>query len=303
MRKQQNHPGPGEALDSRHCQAAGKLADSPRMMLQFYKMNGAGNDFIVIDNRDLSIQLDAKTIEALCDRHRGIGADGLLAVEPAEAGADYRFRYYNADGGEAEMCGNGARCFGRFTAHLGDGVAERVTFETIAGILAAEMAGDGVRIAMSDPVALELDTGAGVAGLDEPVHFVNTGVPHAVAFVADEETFDALDVHGLGRALRNHPRFAPAGTNVNFTRVVGKSHIAIRTYERGVEAETLACGTGMVACAILHHKLTGDPSPVLVDVAGGDTLEISFRVNDDGDFRDVTLTGPADFVFEGQIEI
>ncbi|MFU8893523.1 MAG: diaminopimelate epimerase [Luteolibacter sp.] len=273
------------------------------MLLRFYKMNGAGNDFIVIDNRDLSIKLDGRTIEALCDRHRGIGADGLLAVEPAEAGADFRFRYYNADGGEAEMCGNGARCFGRFTAHLGDGVAERVSFETIAGILTAEMAGDGVRIAMSDPVALEMETGAGVAGLGEPVHFVNTGVPHAVVFVADEATFDELDVHGLGRALRNHPRFAPAGTNVNFARVVGKSHIAIRTYERGVEAETLACGTGMVACAILHHKLTGDPSPIEVDVAGGDTLEIGFVVNEDGGFREVTLTGPADFVFEGEIEI
>lgn len=273
------------------------------MLLQFYKMNGAGNDFIVIDNRDLSIQLDRKTIEALCDRHRGIGADGLLAVEPAEAGADFRFRYYNADGGEAEMCGNGARCFGRFTAHLDNGVAERVTFETIAGILAAEMVGDGVRIAMSDPTALELETGAGVPGLDAPVHFVNTGVPHAVAFLADEETFDGLDVHSLGRALRHHPRFAPAGTNVNFARAVGKSHIAIRTYERGVEAETLACGTGMVACAILHHQLTGDPAPILVDVAGGDTLEIGFTTDADGAFRDVTLTGPADFVFEGQIEI
>ena len=266
-------------------------------------MNGAGNDFIVVDNRDLAIALDGRMIEALCDRHRGIGADGLLAVEPAQAGADYRFRYYNADGGEAEMCGNGARCFGRFTAHLGGEVAERVTFETIAGVLAAEMVGTDVRIAMSDPQALELDTGAGAPGLDAPVHFVNTGVPHAVAFVADEEAFDALDVHGLGRALRHHPRFAPAGTNVNFCRVVGNRHIAIRTYERGVEAETLACGTGMVACAILHHKLTGAASPIRVDVAGGDTLEIGFVVNADGDFREVTLTGPADFVFEGEIEI
>jgi diaminopimelate epimerase len=273
------------------------------MLLQFFKMNGAGNDFIVIDNRDLSIQLDTRTIEALCDRHRGIGADGLLAVEPAQAGADFRFRYYNADGGEAEMCGNGARCFGRFTAHLGEGIAEKVSFETIAGILTAEMAGEGVRIAMSNPTGLTLDTGATVSGLEAPVHFVNTGVPHAVAFIADEETFDTLDVDTLGRALRHHERFAPAGTNVNFALVIGKSHIAIRTYERGVEAETLACGTGMVACAILHHKLTGDPSPILVDVAGGDTLGIGFTVNADGDFRDVTLTGPADFVFEGQIEI
>ena len=121
------------------------------MLLHFFKMNGAGNDFIVIDNRDLSITLDAATIEALCDRNRGIGADGLLAVEPAAKGADFKFRYYNADGGEAEMCGNGARCFGRFTAHLLEEFPDRVTFETLAGTLAAEMVGDDVLIAMSDP--------------------------------------------------------------------------------------------------------------------------------------------------------
>src|SRR5210317_527208 len=140
------------------------------MLLHFYKMNGAGNDFIVVDNRDLSIELDGRTIEALCDRHRGIGADGLLAVEPAEHGADYRFRYYNADGGEAEMCGNGARCFGRFTAHLGDGVAERVTFETIAGTLAADMVGENVRIAMSEPIDLQMDRSTTVPDLNAPIH-------------------------------------------------------------------------------------------------------------------------------------
>ncbi len=273
------------------------------MLLHFYKMNGAGNDFIVVDNRDLAIELDGKTIEALCDRHRGIGADGLLAVEPAQGGADFRFRYYNADGGEAEMCGNGARCFGRFTAHLGDEMMERVTFETIAGVLAAEMVGGDVRIAMSDPVGLVMDCGAAVEGLEGAVHFVNTGVPHAVVFVDDAEAFEALDVDAIGRALRRHERFAPAGTNVNFARVIAPGHIAIRTYERGVEGETLACGTGMVACAIIHHKLTGAASPVKVEVAGGDTLEIGFVAAADGGFGGVTLTGPADFVFEGDIEI
>jgi diaminopimelate epimerase len=273
------------------------------MLLDFYKMNGAGNDFIVIDNRDLSISLDRDTIAALCDRHRGIGADGLLAVEPAEQGADYKFRYYNADGGEAEMCGNGARCFGRFTAHLGEEIPERVTFETIAGTLAAEMVGENVRIAMSEPKGLQLDTGVAIPGLDATVRFVNTGVPHAVAFVPGGEAFDDLDVFTLGKTIREHAAFAPAGTNANFATVLEPGHIAIRTYERGVEDETLACGTGMVACALMHHLLTGAPSPVKVDVAGGDTLEIGFEKTGDSTFQNVTLTGPADFVFEGQIEI
>lgn len=273
------------------------------MLLQFYKMNGAGNDFVVIDNRDLSVQLDKDTIAALCDRHRGVGADGLLAVEPAQKGADYRFRYYNADGGEAEMCGNGARCFGRFTAHLGDDVAERVTFETIAGTLAAEMVGENVRIAMSEPKDLALNTPAKVAGLSQPIHFVNTGVPHAVSFVENLDALEDLDVFTLGRMIRLHDHFAPAGTNANFAALLEPGHIAIRTYERGVEDETLACGTGMVACALVHHLLTGAPSPIKVDVAGGDTLEIGFEKTGERSFAKVTLTGPADFVFEGEIEI
>lgn len=273
------------------------------MMLHFYKMNGAGNDFIVVDNRDLSLQLDRDTIAALCDRHRGIGADGLLAVEPAEQGADYKFRYYNADGGEAEMCGNGARCFGRFTAHLGDAVAERVTFETIAGTLAADMVGDHVRIAMSTPKDLRLNVPVALPGLEADLHFVNTGVPHAVVFVESPDALAALDVFQLGSLVRHHQAFAPAGTNANFATVLSPGHIAIRTYERGVEDETLACGTGMVACALLHHLLTGAPSPVKVDVAGGDTLEIGFTPLGDQAFTDVTLAGPADFVFEGDIEI
>lgn len=272
------------------------------MLLSFYKMNGAGNDFIVIDNRDLSIQLNTETIAALCDRHRGIGADGLLAVEPAEQGADFKFRYYNADGGEAEMCGNGARCFGRFTCHLGEGIKERVSFETIASTLAAEMIGDDVRIAMSDPESLQLNTSASVPGLGSPIHFLNTGVPHAVTFVP-RGSFADLDVATLGRAIRQHREFAPAGTNANFATILEPGHIAIRTYERGVEEETLACGTGMVACALLHHILDGSPSPIQVNVAGGDTLEIGFEVGENRVLENVTLTGPADFVFEGKIEL
>ncbi len=275
------------------------------MLLHFFKMNGAGNDFIVVDNRDLSLSsaLDSDTIAALCDRHRGIGADGLLAVEPAQKGADFRFRYYNADGGEAEMCGNGARCFGRFTAHLGEIVLKKVTFETIAGTLGAEMIGDDVRIAMSEPKDLKLDADAKVPGLEAPIHFANTGVPHAVVFLPSAEALDEFDVFTHGSAIRQHRAFSPAGTNANFAAVLAPDHISIRTFERGVEDETLACGTGMVAAALVHHLLTGAPSPIKVDVEGGDTLEIGFEKTGESDFKNVTLSGPADFVFEGEIDI
>jgi diaminopimelate epimerase len=275
------------------------------MLLHFFKMNGAGNDFIIVDNRDLSLssELDADTIAALCDRNRGIGADGMLVVEPARKGADFRFRYYNADGGEAEMCGNGARCFGRFTAHLGESLRQRVTFETMAGTLAADLIGENVRVAMSAPTDIRLDTGATVPGLDTALHSINTGVPHVVVFLASVEELDKFDVFHMGGAVRHHPAFAPAGTNANFAAVLAPGHISIRTFERGVEDETLACGTGMVASALVHHLLTGAPSPIQVDVEGGDTLEIGFEKSGPASFQNVTLTGPADFVFEGDIDI
>ncbi len=270
------------------------------MQLHFHKMNGAGNDFVVIDNRDLNTCLSPEQISLLCDRQRGVGADGLLAVEPAEQGADYKFRYYNADGGEAEMCGNGARCFGKYTATLSEKATSLVTFETIAGTLSAEMIGEDVKIAMSEPFDLSLNTDIQVEGLDANIHIINTGVPHAVAFVNDLENTDVL-THGA--ALRYHSHFAPAGTNVNFASIRSHSHIAIRTYERGVENETLACGTGMTAAALIHHLLTGATSPISVDVKGGDTLQIGFEKSDNNTFSNVTLTGPADFVFEGNIII
>lgn len=270
------------------------------MQLHFHKMNGAGNDFVVIDNRKLDTNLSREQIAMLCDRQRGVGADGLLAVEPAEKGADYKFRYYNADGGEAEMCGNGARCFGRYTAALSEEKPSQVTFETIAGTLSAEMIGEDVKIAMSDPFDLALNTDISVPGLNAVTHIINTGVPHAIAFVDDLENTDVLK-HGA--ALRYHDHFSPAGTNVNFASVIGDSHIAIRTYERGVEGETLACGTGMTAAALIHHLLTGAASPISVDVKGGETLQIGFEKGENDTFSNVTLTGPADFVFEGDITI
>ncbi len=262
-------------------------------------MNGAGNDFVMVDNRDLSASLSKEQIAHLCDRHRGVGADGLLAVEPAEAGADARMRYYNADGGEAEMCGNGARCFARFVNRLHGGSLAQVQFETIAGMIGADLIGELVRLKMSTPHGLALGTKLDVAGDVLEVHFLNTGVPHAVVMVEDLES---VPVQKWGAALRYHDHFKPKGTNANFVKVTGPGSIAIRTYERGVEDETLACGTGMVACALIHHLLNGVPSPIQVAVQGGDTLEIGFRKEGDT-FADVTLTGPADFTFTGTVAI
>ena len=266
------------------------------MTLNFTKMNGAGNDFVMVDNRALDTNLTREQIALLCDRHRGIGADGYIAVEPAEGDADVKFRYYNADGGEAEMCGNGARCFGRYTARLLGGDVTSLSFETIAGTLTAELIGEEVCIEMSDPIELELDSPVESVA---PVHNLNTGVPHAVVFVDD---LPNCDIVKNGAGIRYHAHYSPNGTNANFVGVLAPDHLAVRTYERGVEGETLACGTGITACALIHHLQTGAPSPIKIDVQGGETLSIGFEPGQDQTFSKVTLTGPADFVFEGQIE-
>jgi diaminopimelate epimerase len=268
-------------------------------MLKFSKMNGAGNDFVVVDNRDGSLALDAAAIARVCDRHRGVGADGLLAVEPAVGDdADFRMRYYNCDGGEAEMCGNGARCFARFIRQfVPDG--DTVTFETLAGPISAQFPDDLVRINMGEPKKLELRKMLDVNGQSYEVHSVNTGVPHAVVFVDD---LDAVDIQALGAGLRYHEHFAPKGTNVNVVQVTGPQKIAIRTYERGVEAETLACGTGVVACAMIFHELHAATVPVSVLVKGGDWLEVDFDILA-GVYANVTLSGPADRVFDGEIAL
>lgn len=270
------------------------------MTLNFTKMNGAGNDFVMLDNRDLAISLSKTQIEQLCDRHRGIGADGLLCVEPATEGGDFKMRYYNADGGEAEMCGNGARCFGRFVNRLHEDKLGQIKFETLAGMISAEFEGDQVRINMSAPHSLKLHQDLPVVGTNLTVHSVNTGVPHAVVMV---ENLEDVPVQEWGSGLRYHEAFKPKGTNANFAKVVAPGSISIRTYERGVEGETLACGTGMVACALIHHELTGAPSPVSVLVKGGDTLHVGFEEPTKGEYANVTLFGPADFVFQGTVQL
>jgi len=262
--------------------------------LHFTKMNGAGNDFVMLDNRDLAHNLDTAAIARLCDRHRGVGADGLIAAEPAQNGSDFRMRYYNADGGEAEMCGNGARCFARFASRIA-GKQGAITFETQAGAIGARLLGDEVQLAMSAPHSFAPGTELLVAGEKLVVHFLNTGVPHAIVFVEDLEK---TDIVRLGAALRYHEHFAPKGTNANFVAKLPDGSISIRTYERGVENETLACGTGVTAAALIFARLTGAASPVAVRVRGGDTLRVGFENGGDA-WKNVTLTGPADFVFEG----
>lgn len=267
--------------------------------LRFWKMNGAGNDFVMLDNRDGRIALSAAQIARVCDRHRGVGADGLLLVEQPQGDADWRMRYYNADGGEAEMCGNGARCFARFVNRLFPTGRGDVTFETPAGAISATLRGDEVSLGMSEPGPFADGVELDAAGQKLRVYSINTGVPHAVVLTDD---LDGTDVRALGAALRHHAHFQPRGTNVNFARQLGPQDLAIRTYERGVEDETLACGTGVVASALTLAALADAPSPVRVRVRGGDTLAVSFE-RASGGFANVVLTGPADFVFEGDIAV
>jgi diaminopimelate epimerase len=270
------------------------------MNVRFLKMSGAGNDFVMLDNRDRSLSLDGAAIARLCDRHFGIGADGVLAVEPPEtAAARYRMRYYNADGGEAEMCGNGARCFARFVRTLDPAVGDDLAFDTIPGVVRARFSGDEVTIQLTPPTGLQLNRPLSLQSGDTVAHHCNTGVPHAVLFVENLERFD---VHHTGAEIRYHADFEPRGTNVNFVQRTGPRALRVRTYERGVEGETLACGTGVTASAIIAHLALGVALPVEVRVQGGDTLTVNFTR--DGDtLRDVTLTGPADIVFSGEIDL
>jgi len=267
-------------------------------MLRFTKMNGAGNDFVMLDNRGGEVRLASDQIAQICDRHRGVGADGVLVLEPAANGADFRMRYYNADGGEAEMCGNGARCFARYASRVA-GPMEKLSFETPAGVIGAELQGDLVRLEMSEPTDFRIAISIPLAEGSIAAHFVNTGVPHVVVAVRE---FEDVDVRGLGSEIRHHELFAPRGTNVNFLKQRGERNISIRTYERGVEDETLACGTGVVACALIFAAVQNVDGPIDVLVRGGSELQVGFGKQGD-QFKNVTLTGPAEFVFEGMIDV
>jgi diaminopimelate epimerase len=261
-------------------------------------MNGAGNDFVMVDNRAGDVRLTPEQITWICDRHRGVGADGILLLEPATNSADFRMRYYNRDGGEAEMCGNGARCFARFANKIA-GAMGTFSFETPAGVIRAELKGEVITLQMSQPSDLRLNVPIQVDGEETTVHYINSGVPHVVVPVS---RVDMVHVHGRGAAIRYHEKFSPKGANVNFIEKRSPKNIAVRTYERGVEEETLACGTGVVASALIFAATENVDGPIGVLVRGGEELQVGFE-KIDNQFRSVTLTGPAEFVFEGSIEI
>jgi diaminopimelate epimerase len=267
-------------------------------MLRFIKMNGAGNDFVMIDNRAGDVRLNSKQIVRICDRHRGVGADGILLLEKSINGADFRMRYYNRDGGEAEMCGNGARCFARFANKVA-GAGDKISFETPAGIIGARLHGESVTLEMSEPKDLRMNVRLQIESEEAVVHYINSGVPHVVVPVA---RIDMVNVRSKGEKIRRHEMFAPKGANVNFLEKRGPKKIAIRTYERGVEDETLACGTGVVASALVFATTENVLGTIGVLVRGGSELMVGFD-RSDGQFRNVTLTGPAEFVFEGTIEL
>ena len=267
-------------------------------MLRFTKMNGAGNDFVMIDNRAGEVNLRPEQIVRICDRHRGVGADGILLLEKGSNGADFRMRYYNRDGGEAEMCGNGARCFARFVNRVASAPA-KMSFQTPAGLIRGELYGELVTLQMSEPKDMRLGLELVANDERERVHFINTGVPHVVVSVPK---VDQVDVRRRGEALRCHKDFSPQGANVNFIEELGPKKITARTYERGVEDETLACGTGVVASALIFAAIEKVDGPINVIVRSGSELSVDFKRVEEG-FTNVTLTGPAEFAFEGTIEI
>ena len=269
------------------------------MRFDFVKMSGAGNDFILGDNRDDRTAFTREQVAKLCHRQFGIGADGLMLLVPCTSGkAAWAWQFWNSDGSDAEMCGNGARCFARYLQRVA-GVGAATTFETAAGVITATFHGERVTVNLTAPHRLRLGDKVTTSAGELAVHSLNTGVPHAVVYVPDA---DRAMVQQLGHELRFHAHFQPRGTNVNFVQLKGPNFIRVRTYERGVEGETLACGTGVTACALVSSQVHGFTSPVRVQVQGGDELEVTFT-EQDGQFANVQLNGPASFVFEGHIQL
>ena len=265
--------------------------------IPFVKMSGTGNDFIIIDHRKPLIPVEAmpEFASLVCRRKFSAGADGLIFIEDADQ-ADFKWRFFNADGSLAEMCGNGARCAARF-AYMHGIAPARMRFETLAGIIEAQVSDIEVSVKMTEPVDFQMQREIMVD--DKPVllHSVDTGVPHAVVFVDDIEQ---TDVCALGSRIRHHEAFMPAGTNVNFVQKLDGA-FKVRTYERGVEDETLACGTGATACALIAALLDQTASPVEIITSGGDRLAIIFDVQDGMSADNVFLKGPAHVVYKGEL--
>ena len=274
--------------------------------IEFYKIQASGNDFILLDNSKPKMKL-SKTFyrrfaEKYCSRRVGIGADGVLAIEPSNK-ADFKMRIFNADGTEAQMCGNGARCLGFWVNHVKN--KKDIKVETKAGIIEIKVESKSktflVKIKTSTPFGLKIDLPLTILGRKVRVNFINTGVPHVIIFV---EGLEKIDVNRIGREVRLHRQFKPAGANVNFVELKGKNSLAVRTYERGVEAETLACGTGAVASALISRiKLNSGcraKKVVLffVETKGGDVLKVTF--SDGEKISDVWLEGEAHLVYKGE---
>ncbi|MYF98348.1 diaminopimelate epimerase [Candidatus Poribacteria bacterium] len=267
--------------------------------IPFMKLSGAGNDFVIINNLNQIVDSTdpefMNFVTKVCQRRMSVGADGVLLVEKAKD-VDFRMRYFNADGGEVETCGNGARCIAKFS-YLNGIVSEKMQFLTNAGIYEAEVVGDNVKVRMSDPEDIRINVPLQLADGVHNVGFANSGVPHVVFFVDDLE---ATDVFDLGQQTRYHDDFKPAGTNANFIRIHSQELLEIRTYERGVENETLACGTGSIASAIVSASIGKVKSPVPVKTASGVILKIHFdMVNDEP--KNVYLEGDARVIFAGEL--
>jgi diaminopimelate epimerase len=268
----------------------------------FVKMTGSGNDFILVDNRRRLIEPGDAGLWAagVCRRGLSVGADGAILIEDDPHGeTDFAWRFFNSDGSEAEMCGNGGRCAVRFAADVGIAKRPEMTFRTRAGVIRGWALGGGnVRVGLTTPrearLHLTLDSPNGPIDAD----YLDTGVPHAVVAVADAE---AIDVQGLGRALRFHPAFAPRGTNVNFVQALDQQRLIIRTYERGVEGETLACGTGCVAAAILLGLQGRARAPVALRTRGGETLVVDYELRA-GKALEPTLQGPVRYAARGELD-
>ena len=263
-------------------------------------MVASGNDFIVIDNRKHAIKNPKRFAAEVCPQHVGISADGVLLIEPSKK-ADFFMRIINADGSEAEACGNGYRCIGLY-AHELLGFPKSMRVETLAGEIKIDVNTKTVKAKLADPSEyrekVEISD-IGGSNTKQPLgaSFINTGVPHVVIF---SEGLDQIPVVELGRAIRYHKLFQPRGTNVNFAEITGRNSLAIRTYERGVEDETLACGTGTVATAIVANLSGRVEAPVQVKTKSGETLNVYFERSGNR-VKNVFLEGTAQFVFEGQI--
>ncbi len=257
------------------------------MKIHFYKYQGAGNDFIMIDNREQSFdKKNTQFIEHLCNRRFGIGADGLITLENSKK-HDFKMHYFNADGKESTMCGNGGRCIVAFAKKLNI-IQDKATFNAIDGVHHAEVIRNLINLQMID-VEFVLEK--------KDFLFLNTGSPHHVTF---KEDIDNINVKEEGRKIRYGKPYFKEGTNVNFVEQIDENIFKVRTYERGVEDETLACGTGVTAVAIAAYQSNKTKSNHLYLQTQGDMLEVSFNKDENG-YHQVFLKGPAVFVFEGEI--